>query len=119
MPMKILIMGPRFVKNRPDLACGTTVLFEDLLKQLDDMEVEHIIIDTNKSNYINYIFSYPSILIQMITKQRNCTHISLHSSNDYMIFGIFIILLGKVLKKKLVLENLVVKRRILLQMRVS
>ncbi len=93
-------MGPRFIKNRRDLACGTTVLFEDLLKHLDKMNVQYIIIDTHKKNYNNIFHAYFSILYQLLVKQRDCTHISLHSSRDYMFLGIIIILLGKFFNKK-------------------
>lgn len=103
--MKIMLMGPRFNRKNPLITCGTTTLFEDLLKQVKINNIDCIVIDTNKKNYVNFIFAYMSIFIQMLFKQKKCNHISLHSSQDYIIFGPIAIILGRIFNKKVSLRK--------------
>lgn len=96
---KILLIGPRTNKKDPSLTGGAIVLFENLISELKKKDIDILVIDTNKKNYLNIIVAYISILLQIIIKQRSCQYISLHSSRDYLIFGTFIVILGKLFKK--------------------
>jgi len=97
---KLLLMGPLYNKNNPQLVGGPIVLFEDLLMQLDKREIKYDVIDTNKKNYSSSIYAYFFIYIQFVYKVFNVTHISLHSSRDYMIIGPLIVMFSKVLHKR-------------------
>ncbi|WP_345974738.1 glycosyltransferase [Sulfurimonas sp. HSL3-7] len=99
-PKKILIIGPCLNRKNPELAGGPIVFFEGFIKQLDKNSVQYNIIDTNKKNYCNLFSAYINIFFQILFKQRGCSHISLHSSRDYMILGIIIIFIGKIFKKR-------------------
>lgn len=101
----ILLMGPRHNKNNPQRASGTLVLFEELIRQLDINNIRYIIIDTNKENYPSPIYAYLSIFFRFFSKLTNCSHISLHSSRDYMIFGALVVLFGNVFNKKISLRK--------------
>jgi len=100
MQKTILLLGPRFNKKNPHIIGGPIVLFEDLLLQLNKNKILYIVIDTNKNNYANSLLAYLSILFQLLFKLKNTYHISLHSSQDYMILGFPIILLSKIFKKR-------------------
>ncbi len=98
--MKILVIGPRFNRNRPSIIGGAIALFEDLISQFDKNKINYICVDTNKSKYKNFIFAYILIVYQILFKHKTCSHISLHSSRDYIIFGPIVILVGKLFNKK-------------------
>lgn len=93
-------MGPRINKKNPLLIGGAIAVFEELVNQFDKHNIRYHIIDTNKKNYSNIFTAYLSIIVQSLMKQRGCTHISLHSSRDYMFLGLIIIFIGKVFKKQ-------------------
>jgi glycosyltransferase involved in cell wall biosynthesis len=97
---KILFLGPKTNVQDPRLTGGAVVLFENLLEQCVKQKIDFHVIDTNKLNYSNYIFAYISIIMQLFWHQKDCNHISLHSSRDYIILGACVILLGKLLNKQ-------------------
>lgn len=99
-PIRLLIMGPCINKKNPEIASGPIVFFDGLKKELTINNIDYIVIDTNKKNYANFFIAYFSIMIQLLFKQKSSTYISLHSSQDYMFFGMFIILIGKIFKKR-------------------
>ena len=98
--IKLLLMGPSINKNQPEIAGGAIVIFNELLKELDNYEIQYSVIDTNKKNYQGFLTAYLSIIKQVFFKQKGCTHISLHSSRDYMFFGLLVIFIGKMFNKK-------------------
>jgi len=95
----LLLLGPMKNKKNVSLTGGAVVLFENLLEQMNEQNISYKVIDTNKKNYANTLVAYFSILFQLFIKQFEVTHISLHSSRDYIFFGPIIILLGKVFYK--------------------
>lgn len=97
--MKILVIGPRINQKNPFLIGGAITLFENLIDQLDTNNISYDVIDTNKKNYSNIFSAYISIFIQIIMKQKGCSHLSLHSSRDYLIIGLIIIFIGKLFNK--------------------
>lgn len=98
--MKILLMGPRINRENPLQIGGAITLFEELISQFDKNMISYDIVDTNKKNYSNIIVAYMIIFIRILRKQKGCTHISLHSSKDYLILALPVILLGKLFNKK-------------------
>lgn len=98
--MKILLMGPDINKKNPLFIGGAIAAFKDLINQFDKNKINYEIIDTNKNNYSNVFSAYLYIILQSFIKQRKCTHISLHSSRDYMLLGLIIIFIGTVFNKK-------------------
>ena len=96
---KILLIGPLLNKNNPTITGGAIVLFNNLLEEFNANNVDYLLIDTNKENYTNLIIAYISIYIQIFLKQFQVTHISLHSSRDYLFFAPYVILLGRFFSK--------------------
>lgn len=97
---KILLIGPRTNKENPSYTGGAIVLFENLLTQMINQDITVEIIDTNKKNYYNALIATLSIFFQIIIKQSKCSHLSLHSSRDYIFFAPIIIVIGKLFKKQ-------------------
>ncbi len=103
--IRLLLMGPSINKRNPEIASGPIVFFDGLKKELQHNRIDFIVIDTNKKNYVNFFIAYLSIMHQLLFKQKGCTHISLHSSKDYMLFGMLIIIIGKIFRKKISLRK--------------
>ncbi len=99
-PKKILLIGPRINKKKPELTGGPIVFFEGFIEELNKNNISYIVIDTNKRNYSNIFIAYIFITFLILFKQRNCDHIMLNSSRDYLFFGTIIIFIGKIFKKK-------------------
>jgi glycosyltransferase involved in cell wall biosynthesis len=102
---KILFLGPRFNKNDTQRVGGAVVLFENILKYCQINQIEILIIDTNKRNYLNPLLAYCSIIWQLVRQQKHCNHISLHSSRDYIFLGLAIIIIGKLFGKTISLRK--------------
>ena len=98
-------MGPLINKSKPEISGGAIVLFSELLKELDNTHVHYTVIDTNKKNYRSIIIAYLSIIKQVLIKQKECTHLSLHSSRDYMFFGMLVVFIGKLFNKRISLRK--------------
>jgi len=97
---KVLLIGPRFNKKNSELVGGPIVLFEGLIKEFKNSNIDFDIIDTNKKNYRFLYTSYICIISNILYKSLFCNSISFHSSRDYMLFGPFIILIGKLFGRK-------------------
>ncbi len=97
---KLLILGPRTNKKDPSKTGGAVVLFENLVERLNKSNIDYVLIDTNKENYTNTLIAYISVIIQLILKQFGKTHISLHSSRDYIVFAPIVIFICKLTNKK-------------------
>lgn len=100
MAQKILFLGPRTNKKRPELTGGAIVLFENLMEQCEKNNIMFHVIDTNKQNYPNSLNAYSFILVQLLSSAKKYDHISLHSSRDYLILGVAVILIGKLFSKQ-------------------
>ena len=96
---KILLVGPCKNKKDSSKTGGAIVLFENLIEQCEKNEIDYHVIDTNKKNYCNSLFAYHSIILQLLRYQKKANHISLHSSRDYVILGLFVVLIGKIFGK--------------------
>lgn len=97
---KLLILGPCTNIKNPSKTGGAVVLFENLIEKLNESKISYELIDTNKENYKNTYIAYISVIIQLLFKQFGKTHISLHSSRDYLVFAPILILLSKLFNKK-------------------
>jgi len=102
---KILLIGPRYNKRKPYMISGPIVLFEGLIKEFNQNNINYSVIDTNKLNYNVYFLSYFMILIQLIKTIPSNQHITLHSSKDYMFFMPIILFYSKVWNKKVSLRK--------------
>jgi glycosyltransferase involved in cell wall biosynthesis len=103
---KLLLLGP--MENKDDLTKtgGVIVLFSDLLTQCDKRNIKYIIIDTNKSHYSNRLFALLNIWWMLLTKTRQCSHVSLHgTANDYMFIAPIAVLLAKAFGKTISLRK--------------
>ena len=49
---KLLILGPRTNKKDPSKTGGAVVLFENLIERLNKLNIDYVLIDTNKENYV-------------------------------------------------------------------
>jgi glycosyltransferase involved in cell wall biosynthesis len=97
---KLLILGPCTNKINQSKTGGAVVLFENLIEQLNKSKIDYVLIDTNKENYKNTTIAYLFIIFQLCFKQFGKTHISLHSSRDYLFFAPIIVLICKITNKK-------------------
>lgn len=97
---KILLLGPRINRNNPSDTGGAIVLFENLISKIQSQNIDYMVIDTNKKNYINPVLAYLSIIVKILIRQYDSSTISLHSSRDYIFFAPIIIILGKLFNKK-------------------
>jgi glycosyltransferase involved in cell wall biosynthesis len=102
---RILLLGPRTNRKHPEQTGGAVVLFENLIEQCQKNNIDYHVIDTNKKNYSNLIVAYIAILWQLIWVQRPYTHITLHSSRDYIILSLAVIFFGKLFGKKVSLRK--------------
>jgi glycosyltransferase involved in cell wall biosynthesis len=94
MSKKIIFIGPLFDKNKGSIG-GIVVLFEDLIDFCVQHNINHEIIDTNKSNYQNLIIAYFSIIKKIIISIRTVNHISLHgTAKDYLFIAPIVVFLG-------------------------
>lgn len=103
---KLLLIGPRTNKKDPSKTGGIIVLFEDLLSQCKAMNIDFMVIDTNKSNYANKVIAFFLILFYSIAKIPKASHISLHgTANDYMLIAPIVVFFSKLFGKHISLRK--------------
>jgi glycosyltransferase involved in cell wall biosynthesis len=95
---KILFLGPLTNRKNPEQTGGAIVLFEQIITQCLKNNTQHDIIDTNKKNYPNFIVAYISITLNLLRNYKKYDVISLHSTKDYLLFGLISIFLSKLSK---------------------
>lgn len=104
MSNSILFLGPR-IGNQKNIG-GIVVLFEDLIDYCDKGALNYIVIDTNLSNYSNFVFGLISISFKFIRNVNKVKHISLHgSARDYIYLAPFVLIVSKIFKKKISLRK--------------
>lgn len=96
---KTLFLGPCTNHNHPEQTGGAIVLFENMLEQCRKNGLNFQVIDTNKRNYFHPLIAYISIALQLLRYQRDAYRISYHSSRDYMILGVLVVLIGRLFNK--------------------
>ena len=98
---KILLLGSLTNKKDPAKTGGVTVLFELLLSELRERNIEFDVIDTLKDNYSSSISAYLSVLFQLMKNLHKYDHVSLQATaNSFIAIGPIMILLAKIFKKK-------------------
>lgn len=95
MNKKILFIGPRTDSQNPSKTGGAVVLFEDLLRYSMEHNIPHSIIDTNKSNYSNRISAILSVIFQLLKHLPASSHVSYHTSRNYIYLGLPILFFSK------------------------
>lgn len=102
----ILFFGPLGLKDESIRTGGLPILFEDLLKQCDLLGVKYTVIDTNKVNYKNKLFSYVLIFSRFFKFLPKVTHVSIHgTANDYVFIAPLVVLISKLFKRKISLRK--------------
>jgi glycosyltransferase involved in cell wall biosynthesis len=103
--MKILALGPSLSINEKSIG-GIVVLFDNFTKELINLDIDFVVIDTNKSNYKNKTVSFFSIILQIIVKLTKCSHLSLHgTAKDFVLLGPIVIILSKIFRKEVSLRK--------------
>lgn len=95
---KILFIGPKTNVSDPANTGGAIVLFENLLQFCREHQIDHNIIDTNKFNYSGRIKAYISVIFQLISYLPHSSFVSFHSSRNYILLGLPILILCKLYK---------------------
>ncbi len=102
----LLLLGPGTNKQDPSKTGGVIVLFEDLIKQCDALNIEYEVVDTNKSNYPNKVIAFAMILFFSLIKIPKARHISIHgTANDYLMIAPGIVFISKLFGKKISLRK--------------
>jgi len=90
----LLLVGPLIHQKEVG---GIVVLFDNLLKKLDELNINYIVVDTNKKNYKNAVVAIILIYIQILRNIRVSKHISIHgTANDYLAIAPFVTLVSKI-----------------------
>lgn len=98
---KLLLIGPCQNKKDPSKTGGVIVLFEDLLVQMKNRDLDFMVIDTNKANYSNILIAIIFIYLKIFIYFFSCKHISIHgTAKDYLFIAPFVIFLSKIFGKK-------------------
>lgn len=96
---KLLLIGPMTNIQEPSKTGGAIVLFENLLQYCREHDISYNVIDTNKYNYLNRVFAYISVFFQLLRYLPNTSHVSFHSSRNYIILALPILFLSKIFNK--------------------
>lgn len=98
---KILLIGPKQNKYNQSDTGGVTILFELLLSELRQEEINFSTIDTLKANYNNSLMMFPKIILALIKNIKKHDYISLHATmNSFLILSPIIIITAKIFSKK-------------------
>ncbi len=102
---KIIVIGPMYAKDMKN-AGGVTVLFEQLLEDLKELDIEYLAINSNKNCYKNIADTFFTVMKEFIKNVRNYDHISLHgTANHYIMIAPFIIFISKLFGKSVSLRK--------------
>ena len=87
-------------------AGGVTVLFEQLLEDCRDLEVEHLAINSNKNCYKNIAETFFAVMKTFLTNIRHYDHVSIHgTANHYIMIAPFVIFFAKLFGKSVSLRK--------------
>lgn len=97
---KLLLLGPRTNKKKPELTGGVIVLFEQLLSDLEGFGVKYQVIDLNSKNYPSKFAAIISIYLKIIFNIFRFKHISIHgTASVYYTIVPLIIIIAKITGK--------------------
>lgn len=95
--VKILLLGPRMCKNDTG---GVVVLFENLITNFIEEEVEFDVVDTNSKNYSSKLLMFFLVVKSIILDSRKYKLVSLHgTASDFLYFSPFFIFINLFFKK--------------------
>lgn len=99
---KLLLLGSLTNKKDPSKIGGVTVLFELLLDELRNRDIEFDVIDTLKDNYSSSVSAYFSIVFKLLKNIHKYDHVSLQAStNSLILIGPILVPLAKILNKRI------------------
>ena len=102
----MLILGKQYTKSNPNKIGGVIMLFELFKKELNKNNVEYETIDLNWRNYGHWIFAYPVILLQVLTKVPKHKYVSFHgTANEFIYLAPVAVFYSKLLRKKISLRK--------------
>jgi len=86
---QIILVGPCNSKYSKSTG-GAVVLFEQLIISLDKMNINYIVIDTNKNNYKSKIGALVYIIKNLIKHSKSDSILFFNSSNDYLYISLIL-----------------------------
>lgn len=96
---KIIAIGPMYAQDMKN-AGGVTVLFEQFLEDLRELEVTHLPINSNKNCYKNIAETFFVVMKEFVKNIRKYDHISLHgTANHYILIAPFVVFIAKLFGK--------------------
>jgi len=102
---KILLIGSRQNKYDSTDTGGVSILFELLITEFQERNIDFIIIDTLSANHGGKVKTLFYSLLCILKNIRKVDHISLHAiRNSYLTLGPILVVLSKILKKSLSLR---------------
>lgn len=102
---RILNIGPRFTKGAARSG-GIVVLFENWLTFCETQSVTAAIVDNNKKNYAPRVLAPLIILCKSVASMRRADVVFFNGTyNDYLYLAPFVILFGKLLRRKVVMRK--------------
>ncbi len=102
---KIIAIGPMYADDMK-AAGGVTVLYEQLLEDFKEMDIEYLSINSNKNCYKNIAETFFVVMKEFIKNVRKYDHTSLHgTANHYIMIAPFIIFISKIFGKTVSLRK--------------
>jgi len=102
---KIILIGPMYAEDMKQ-AGGVTVLFEQLLEDMRELEIEHLAINSNKNCYKNIAHTFFVVMKEFLKNVKNYDHVSIHgTANHYILIAPFILFFAKLFKKSVSLRK--------------
>ena len=102
---KIILIGPMYAKDMKN-AGGVTVLFEQLLEDFRELEVQHLAINSNKNCYKNIAETFFVVMKDFLKNIRKYDHVSIHgTANHYILIAPFVIFFAKLFGKSVSLRK--------------
>lgn len=101
----ILIVGPRL--GDPEKAGGMLVYFENILQDLDDLQVDYKVVDTNSQIYKNIPHMFLIVIFNFLKDFRKYDHINFHSTfNQIIILGPIFVFFAKLFGKEISIKKI-------------
>ncbi len=102
--MKLLLIGPRY--HSSGKLGGVVVLFELLIKELQNQGIEVITIDMNKNNYRNVVSAVFCIYFSFLRYLPRISHVSFHgTAGNYIFVALFVVFVSRLFRKKVSLRK--------------
>ena len=102
---KIIVIGPMYADDMKS-AGGVTVLFEQLLEDFKEIDIEYLAINSNKNCYKNIAETFFTVMKEFVKNVRKYDHVSLHgTANHYIMIAPFVMLIAKLFGKTVSLRK--------------